>query len=62
MYRRICFRIITALAVLVGAVAIATIASAGNATLNIVMVLDGLRPDSITADETPNLWRLRRRA
>jgi predicted AlkP superfamily pyrophosphatase or phosphodiesterase len=36
-----------------------TVAAAGNATLNIVMVLDGLRPDSITADETPNLWRLR---
>jgi predicted AlkP superfamily pyrophosphatase or phosphodiesterase len=32
---------------------------AGNATLNIVLVLDGLRPDSITPDETPNLWRLR---
>ena len=59
MYRRMCFRIITALAVLVGAVSIATVASAGNATLNVVMVLDGLRPDSITADETPNLWRLR---
>jgi arylsulfatase A-like enzyme len=36
-----------------------TAAPAGNATLNIVMVLDGLRPDSITAEETPNLWRLR---
>src|SRR5262249_38137504 len=24
-----------------------------------VLVLDGLRPDSITAEETPNLWRLR---
>ncbi len=34
-------------------------AIAGNATLNLVLVLDGLRPDSITADETPNLWRLR---
>src|SRR5262244_3674555 len=34
-------------------------ALAGNATLNLVLVLDGLRPDSITADETPNLWRLR---
>src|SRR5262249_8022333 len=30
-----------------------------NATLNMVLVLDGLRPDSITAEETPNLWRLR---
>src|SRR5215467_160592 len=35
------------------------IAIAGNAKLNIVLVLDGLRPDSITADETPHLWRLR---
>src|SRR5262245_5537134 len=34
-------------------------AAAGNATLNMVLVLDGLRPDSITAEETPNLWRLR---
>ncbi len=34
-------------------------AMAGNATLNMVLVLDGLRPDSITAEETPNLWRLR---
>ena len=42
-----------------GAICIATAATAGNATLNIVMVLDGLRPDSITAEETPNLWRLR---
>jgi len=33
--------------------------TAGNATLNLVLVLDGLRPDSITAEETPNLWRLR---
>src|SRR5215470_5014210 len=29
------------------------------ATLNIVLVLDGLRPDAITPEETPNLWRLR---
>src|SRR4051812_3435572 len=34
-------------------------ALAGNATLNLVLVLDGLRPDSITEQETPNLWRLR---
>jgi hypothetical protein len=34
-------------------------AGAGKATLNLVVVLDGLRPDSITAEETPNLWRLR---
>jgi Type I phosphodiesterase / nucleotide pyrophosphatase len=34
-------------------------AIAGNATLNLVLVLDGLRPDAITAEETPHLWRLR---
>src|SRR6267154_6673325 len=34
-------------------------ASAGRATLNVVLVLDGLRPDAITPAETPNLWRLR---
>jgi len=34
-------------------------ANAGRATLNIVIVLDGLRPDAITPEETPNLWRLR---
>src|SRR5260370_33354708 len=50
---------------LAGLVAMAAIpgaslpASAGRATLNIVLVLDGLRPDSITPEETPNLWRLR---
>jgi len=34
-------------------------AHAGTASLNIVLVLDGLRPDAIDAQETPNLWRLR---
>src|SRR5215813_7486014 len=34
-------------------------AAAGNAVLNFVLVLDGLRPDSIRPEETPNLWRLR---
>jgi arylsulfatase A-like enzyme len=34
-------------------------ATAGQAKLNLVLVLDGLRPDSITPDDTPNLWRLR---
>ena len=34
-------------------------ALAGEAKLNLVFVLDGLRPDSITEQETPNLWRLR---
>jgi arylsulfatase A-like enzyme len=53
---------------LTGALAIASVtattlavgsAMAGSATLNMVLVLDGLRPDSITPEETPNLWRLR---
>src|SRR4051794_8558841 len=47
----------------IAAVTAATLAGgsamAGSATLNMVLVLDGLRPDSITPDETPNLWRLR---
>ena len=34
-------------------------AYAGNAVLNLVLVLDGVRPDAISADDTPNLWRLR---
>jgi arylsulfatase A-like enzyme len=34
-------------------------AAAGRATVNLVLVLDGLRPDAITPEETPNLWRLR---
>src|SRR5260221_4567296 len=34
-------------------------ANAGRATLNIVLVHDGLRPDAIPSEETPNLWRLR---
>jgi predicted AlkP superfamily pyrophosphatase or phosphodiesterase len=34
-------------------------ATAGRAALNLVLVIDGLRPDAITAEETPNLWRLR---
>src|SRR5262245_34694367 len=51
-----CAKLILALALLAGA---ASPAAAGRATLNLVLVLDGLRPDAITPDETPNLWRLR---
>ena len=43
------------LAVVIGA----TPAFAGRATLNMVVVIDGLRPDAITPGETPNLARLR---
>src|SRR5215510_8612819 len=48
------------IAAMTAALLAAQTASAGNATLNIVLVLDGLRPDAITAEETPNLWKLRR--
>jgi arylsulfatase A-like enzyme len=34
-------------------------ALAGVATLNMVVVIDGLRPDSITAEDAPNLARMR---
>lgn len=34
-------------------------ALAGVATLNLVVVIDGLRPDSITAEDAPNLSRMR---
>src|SRR5258707_11802612 len=54
-------RMIAAFATALGIVAGAThAADAGRATLNLVLVLDGLRPDAITPEETPNLWRLRR--
>jgi predicted AlkP superfamily pyrophosphatase or phosphodiesterase len=46
-------------AVLFAAAFMPTVAVCGNAKLNIVIVLDGLRPDSINPNETPNLWRLR---
>jgi len=47
-------------ALVVVAIASASLpAAAGRATLNIVLVLDGLRPDAVTPEETPNLWRLR---
>jgi predicted AlkP superfamily pyrophosphatase or phosphodiesterase len=34
-------------------------AAAGSAELNLIIVLDGLRPDSITTEDMPNLSRLR---
>src|SRR6266436_3064443 len=59
--RRILLRLAGAfaLAVTVSMPQSTNFAMAGNATLNMVVVLDGLRPDSITPEETPNLWRLR---
>src|SRR5262245_62463922 len=60
LYRQALLRTATGLAATLLATVVALApAIAGNATLNVVLVLDGLRPDSITADETPNLWRLR---
>ena len=59
MNRHAAIGISAVLFTLVGAVAPPAPASAGTAVLNIVLVLDGLRPDSITAPDTPNLWRLR---
>jgi predicted AlkP superfamily pyrophosphatase or phosphodiesterase len=47
------------LCALLSALTGATPAVAGSATLNLVIVIDGLRPDSVTAGETPNLARLR---
>ena len=47
------------LCALLSALTGATPAAAGSATLNLVIVIDGLRPDSITQGETPNLARLR---
>ena len=49
----------TAIAAAVATAITAAPALAGKATLNLVLVVDGLRPDSITPRETPNLWRLR---
>jgi hypothetical protein len=58
--RRLISRATLALASALAVAAAAVPADAGRATLNIVLVLDGLRPDAITAEETPNLWKLRR--
>jgi arylsulfatase A-like enzyme len=61
MHMRAAFQTNAAPASLALAFALAALpaAAAGRATLNIVVVLDGLRPDAVTLEETPNLWRLR---
>ena len=51
---------LTLLLALVLVLGVSARAQAGRATLNLVLVIDGLRPDSITPEDTPNLWRLRR--
>jgi arylsulfatase A-like enzyme len=56
--RRKFLHLAVAAATSMAVLSVATPVTAGNAVLNIVLVLDGLRPDSITAEETPNLWRL----
>lgn len=48
------------LAVLLACLAPLAQAQSAAAVLHLVLVLDGLRPDSISASETPNLHRLRR--
>ena len=50
---------VTVLSVLVAALLASSQALAGAATLNLIIVIDGLRPDSITAGDTPNLARMR---
>jgi predicted AlkP superfamily pyrophosphatase or phosphodiesterase len=52
-----CFAV--AMVATVAALTTAGPVAAGKAALNLVLVLDGLRPDSITEQETPHLWRLR---
>jgi predicted AlkP superfamily pyrophosphatase or phosphodiesterase len=52
-------RMIAAIAAAALALGMTEPAGAGRATLNLVLVLDGLRPDAITPEDTPNLWRLR---
>jgi arylsulfatase A-like enzyme len=51
--------LVVAIVATLAAVTTAGPATAGKAALNLVFVLDGLRPDSITPAETPHLWRLR---
>src|SRR3984893_11745368 len=50
-------RLFASIAIVVAVMA-AGPAIAGKAVLNLVLVLDGLRPDSITAEEAPHLWQL----
>jgi arylsulfatase A-like enzyme len=58
MAHRIAF-VLVVLAALCGTGASGQQPAAGRAALHIVLVLDGLRPDSINATDTPNLHRLR---
>ncbi len=44
---------------LAAAVSVAAQPIPGKASLNLVFILDGLRPDSINPDDTPNVYRLR---
>ena len=58
MAHRIAF-VLVVLAALCGTGASAQQSAAGRAALHIVLVIDGLRPDSINVTDTPNLYRLR---
>src|SRR5262247_3624519 len=59
--RRIFLKFISGLVISSLAAAVATAAEplAGKARLNLVFILDGLRPDSINAEDTPSLFKLR---
>src|SRR5262245_14600817 len=48
-----------AIVVLSGLLGLNGVYAQSPAALNLVFVMDGLRPDSITAADTPNLHRLR---
>lgn len=52
-------RYLAHMAVVVCAIACNAVQAQSTAVLHLVLVIDGLRPDSITAEHTPNLHRLR---
>lgn len=52
-------RYLARMAVIVAAIVCNAAQAQSTAVLHLVLVIDGLRPDSITAEQTPNLHRLR---
>jgi predicted AlkP superfamily pyrophosphatase or phosphodiesterase len=57
---RVALRLLSMTVLLACSVLMAGAYAQSNATLHLVFVLDGLRPDSIDPTETPNLYRLRK--
>ena len=58
MLRRLLAAVLaTTIAAIIAPISATGPAAAGKAVLNLVLVLDGMRPDSITASETPNSSR-----